>query len=63
MTGARGGGSVVGVPSKFCNAFSVHSVSHLRGQERRAALGAEELTPEELLFLRFDAAAQECFDA
>jgi hypothetical protein len=27
------------------------------------ALGAEELTPEELPFLRFDAAAQECFDA
>jgi hypothetical protein len=63
VTGARGGGSVVGVRSKFCNAFSVHSVSPLRGQERRAALGAEELTPEELPFLRFDAAAQECFDA
>jgi hypothetical protein len=28
-----------------------------------AALGAEELTPEELPFLRCDAAAQECFDA
>src|SRR5260370_839777 len=27
------------------------------------ALGAEELTPEELPFLRFDAAAQACFDA
>ena len=27
-----------------------------------AALGAEELTPEELPFLRFEAAAQECFD-
>ena len=26
----------MGVPSKFCNAFSVHSVSQLRGQERRA---------------------------
>ncbi|HEV2054609.1 MAG TPA: DUF3987 domain-containing protein [Methylomirabilota bacterium] len=28
-----------------------------------AALGAEELTPEELPFLRFEAEAQECFDA
>ena len=28
-----------------------------------AALGAEELMPEELPFLRFEAAAQECFDA
>jgi len=28
-----------------------------------AALGAEELTPEELPFLRFEAEAQACFDA
>jgi putative DNA primase/helicase len=36
---------------------------HRTGESKPGALGAEELTPEELPFLRFEAAAQEVFDA